>query len=54
MTHTSSFSNNGEKLQLFDFPNEQLLAVKIPENIRLGTGLPVLRGGTGLGTVNSS
>lgn len=50
MTHTSSFSNR-EKLQLSDFSNKELLAVLIPEN--LGIVIPVLRGGTGLGTVNA-
>lgn len=43
MTHPSSSSNNSEKLQLFDFPNKELLAVIIPENIRLGAIVPVLR-----------
>lgn len=43
MTHSSSFSNSSEKLQLFDFPSKELLAVIIPENIRLGVAVPVLR-----------
>lgn len=53
MTHTSSFSNNTEKLQLFDFPNKEVLAVIILENIRFSSAIPVVRGGTGLNTINT-